>query len=229
MTCAGQGDSRAKGQPSVAMDERQRAIDGISRRNVLRGGLVGGVGLATVGAVSGVLTGTAKASTPNPQGDWGWCQYCATMWYTPNRSSSFCMGPEAPLSHHAVGSGSYNYYQVNNQSTDTPTGNPQSDWNWCGYCQGLFWGGATGNQGVCGGNNLSFHVSGGTNYDLWHGKNPTTGEQAYWRWCGNCYLLYYQGPSGTTAGSCPALDVGGPVHHVAGSGTVYDIGWSGTY
>ena len=121
------------------MDEGQRAIDGISRRNVLRGGLLAGAGLATVGAVSGVLTGTAKASTPNPQPDWGWCQYCATMWWTPGRSGSSCSSPEAPNGLHAVGSGSYNYYQVNNQSTDTPTGNPQSDWYWCTKCQGLFW------------------------------------------------------------------------------------------
>jgi hypothetical protein len=214
----------------VAMDEGQRAIDGISRRNVLRGGLLAGAGLATVGAVSGVLTGTAKASTPNPQPDWGWCQYCATMWWTPGRSGSSCSSPEAPNGLHAVGSGSYNYYQVNNQSTDTPTGNPQSDWYWCTKCQGLFWGGSTDDDpGVCWGNTLFGHVGGGTNYDLWHDKNPTTGVQLYWRWCENCYLLYYQGPSGTTAGSCPGRLRDGSAYHTAGSSTVYDMEWGGTY
>lgn len=205
---------------------------------MLRGGLLAGAGMATVGATSAILTRTAKASTPSPQYDWGWCQYCSTMWWTPGQSSSACEGPDAPLRSdgfrsHVVGSGSYNYGLYNGMPDLVNTSDPQPDWRWCDYCQGLFWGGSGGH---CAGmgfdaetNALAPHVAGSTDYDVWFN---TTG-QAYWRWCGLCSLLYWQGASGDTAGYCPSYvteqDPEGVGPHQAGSSTVYDIGWAGTY
>ncbi len=175
-------------------NDGQRAVDGISRRSVLRGGLLAGAGVATVGAMSAICTGTAKASTPSPQYDWGWCQYCSTMWWTPGQSNSACEGPYAPLrsdgfKSHVVGGGSYNYGLYNGIPNLVNTSNPQPDWRWCDACQGLFWGGFPGH---CAGkginpntNTLSPHTQGGTSYDIYLN---TTG-QAYWRFCGLCSLL----------------------------------------
>jgi hypothetical protein len=215
----------------VALDEGQRAVDGISRRSVLRGGLLAGAGVATVGAMSAVFTGTAKA-TASPQYDWGYCEYCATMWWTLGQSSSACADTSNARTQpyeHAVSSGSYNYGLYNGKSGLVNSSNPQPNWHWCSNCQGLFWGGDTG---VCasGGADHIPHVAGGTNYDLYWGSGQ--GGQAYWRWCGLCSLLYWQGASGSDGGYCPSYptlrdpDALGP--H-AGGATVYDIGWAGTY
>ncbi len=198
---------------------------------MLRGGLLAGAGVATAGAMSAILTGTAKASTPSPQYGWGYCKYCATMWWTPGESSSFCAAYNE--ANHGVGSGSYNYGLYNGISGLVNSSNPQPGWHWCKACQGLFWGGFSG---VCRATYLSFgpHVPGGTVYDLYFN---TTG-QPYWRWCKECSLLYWQGSSGSTAGYCPAgiafqgFGYSTPVPgspHIAGSATVYDIGWGGTY
>jgi hypothetical protein len=92
---------------------------------------------------------------------------------------------------------------------------------------GLFWG---GNGGVCQGNGtsgngvvqLGAHEAGGTNYDLLFngsGLSGSTNPQAYWRYCVQCSLLYWQGASGTEAGACPA----GVKHYDGGSSTNYNV------
>ena len=220
----------------MATDEGQQAIDGISRRRVLRGGLLAGAGVATAGAVSAVLTGTAKAASPQP--GWGWCHYCGTMWWTPGKPHSACVARGAPLGpngfqNHAVASGAYNYEIFNNVGGLNNQSNPQPGWRWCNYCQGLFWG---GNSGVCAGHGIDGgdpHVAGsGASYDLHFnisGLGSTTYPQAYWRWCNACSLLYWQGSSGDLAGWCPAFDPNLGNHHHKGSGTNYDIYHVGTY
>jgi hypothetical protein len=220
----------------MAADEGQQAIGGFSRRSVLRGGLLAGAGVATVGAMSAVLTGTAKAATPDPQPGWGYCRYCATMWWTAGESGSHCPGSDTPDGLHHVSSGSYDYRQYNGASSGS---SPQVNWRWCSACQGMFWG-----TGVCYGNTrpgdyYGPHTAGTTNYNLYFnggGLNSTTDPQAYWRWCGLCSLLYWQGSSGSTAGACAAnsTSTSGPGYppfgpHNAGSSTVYDMYWIGTY
>jgi hypothetical protein len=212
----------------MATDEGQQATGGFTRRTVLRGGLLAGAGVATAGAMSGILTGTAKAATtPKPQPGWSWCNYCATMWWFAGQNDSACASHYAPLGIHDTPGPSEVYNLYNNIGGLNNKSNPQPGWRWCHDCQGLFWG---GNGGVCRGNGYGSHVAGsGTSYDLYFnisGKNTTTNPQAYWRWCKLCSLLYSQGPSGDTAGACPAYD--GVVNdnpHVAGSSTNYCIYW----
>jgi hypothetical protein len=177
--------------------------------------------------MSAVFTGTAKA-TASPQYDWGYCEYCATMFWTPGQASSACADSNLTFPYrHAVSSGSYNYGLYNGMSSPT---NPQPNWRWCGSCQGLFWGGYTG---ICAAHTYERmpHVAGGTSYDLYWGSGQ--GGQAYWRWCGLCSLLYWAGASGNEGGFCPSYptekqpDAIGP--HAVGSATIYDIGWAGTY
>jgi hypothetical protein len=211
----------------MVADAGQRASGGISRRSALRAGLLAGAGVATAGAMSTVLTGTAQASTPEPQPDWGWCEYCATMWWTPNRGDSACAAPNQ--GHHSVRSGAYNYEMYNNLGGLNNNTNPQANWRWCTACQGMFWAPSGHNvcQAITPGNR---HIAGsGTNYDLYFDLMiKGTSPQPYWRWCGQCGLLYWQGSSGTYGGYCPGSElVPGP--HVAGSATSYCINWSGTY
>jgi hypothetical protein len=202
---------------------------------LLQGGLLAGAGVATAGAMSAVFTGTAKASTPNPQLGWGWCEYCATMWWTAGQASSACSSPSHDQ--HAVGSGSYDYEQFNDGgSRYNNTTNPQANWFWCGNCQGMFWGPSTNN--VCQSSNdgtLPPHAKGSeTNYYLYYDADTgsTSNPQPYWHWCGLCGLLYWQGPSGTQAGYCPGYllrNYPNYGRHEAGSSTSYCIDWSGKY
>lgn len=205
-------------------DEGLQSGGGFTRRGVLRGGLLAGAGVLAAGATSAALAGTAHASTPNPQPDWGFCRYCTTMWWTPGVNNSACAAPDAPAGLvnqiHGVSAGSYNYLLPNGLG-GTNKSNPQPNWRWCTKCMGLFWGGYDGGCEAQGA-----HQAGNTSYDVyWNGVlEITSSPQAYWRWCGQCSLLYWQGPSGTEAGYCPD---GTP--HVAGSSTNYSLSWSGTY
>jgi hypothetical protein len=215
----------------MATDEGQQAIDGISRRSVLRGGLLAGAGVATVGAMSGVLTGTAEAAeaaTPNPQRGWGYCVYCAVLWWVEGQSHSACPSRDATDGLHWVGAGYYNYELYNNQAGLNNQSNPQPNWRWCKDCQGLFWGQSSS---VCRGNSQGTHVFGsGTIYDLhWTPPGPPSGNdnpQQYWSWCGNCHLLFYSGEDVFIGGGvCPD---GGGTHSLV-SVTDYYVPWSGTW
>ena len=211
----------------MAKDEGRQAIGGIRRRSVLRGGLLAGAGAVTVGATSAVLTGTAQAGTLEPQPDWAYCIYCATMWWTPSGGGFHaCSSSNSPYQEHTVAHGDYVYEFYSGLSGTNSSSNPQANWNYCEACTGMFWGPSVNN--VC--FSQGAHISSGTSYDnYWNGYAGTTSDpQPYWRRCGKCALLYWQGPSGNSGGSCPANNNGnGP--HKAGSSTSYSCYWLGTY
>jgi hypothetical protein len=183
--------------------------------------------------MSALLTGTAKAVVLNEQDNWGWCEYCSVMWWTPGESNSSCPGYNSPDGLHHVSNGSYAYVQYSGSSNP---GSPwQPNWRWCKLCQGMFWAGFTG---VCNGNPEGGmngpHNVGTTDYDVEINQSGYTAKsdpQTYWRWCGNCSLLYWQGASGNQAGACPAEEnTGGAVgKHLAGSNSVYQVQWSAQY
>jgi hypothetical protein len=216
----------------MATDAGQQSIDGISRRSVLRGGLLAGAGVATMGATSAVLTGTATAAAPNPQIGWGWCVYCSVMWWVKGQTHSACPSEYATDGLHWVGAGNHNYELNTNRPGLNSQSNPQPGWRWCSNCQGLFWGQSgsvcQGNQLFDGG--LGPHAFGsGTSYDLdWTAPGPSSGKsnpQQYWSWCDDCHLLFYEGelPSGPV-GVCPEGS-----GHAPGSITVYSAWWSGSW
>jgi len=210
----------------MATDEEQRAFDGISRRSVLRGGLLAGAGVATVGAMSVVLTGTANAAAPNPQPGWGYCIYCRIMWWVKGQPNIGCPGNLG--GNHAVAAGYYNYELYNNISGLNNKSNPQPGWRWCKNCHGLFWGGKSGHCYAA--YNIGPHVAGsGTSYDTYWNLGGHSDPQPNWRWCQNCSLLYWQGASGTEAGYCPILDPNLNYQHLAGSSTNYNLYWNGTW
>lgn len=193
---------------------------------MLRGGLLAAAGVTTVGATSVVFTGTAQAATANPQTGWGYCHYCSVMFWVAGKANSVCPGNGT----HGEGSGSYNYALYNSYTGLNNNSQPQPNWRWCHLCQGLFWG---GDGGVCGGNNAAIgapgigpHAVGVTSYDLyWNlGGGSTSNPQPYWRWCQQCSLLFWAGPSGNDAGLCPiSYQIGSLLEHAAGSSTSYEM------
>jgi hypothetical protein len=218
----------------MATDEGQQAVDGVSRRSLLRGGLLAGAGLATLGAASGVLTGTAKAATTNPQPSWAFCRYCSVMWWEPG-SHAACTGSGSD-GHHGVANGSYEYAIMFNQAGATTKSDPQSGWTWCSLCEGLFWGKA---NSFCAGNlpGLSdvygpHTVGSTTNYALYSGYASADGLQSDWRWCTQCHLLFWSGGN-ANGGACPAYDNNGSGYDYnsehTGGGTNYDSLYAGTW
>jgi hypothetical protein len=204
---------------NVATNAKAHAVNGISRRSALRGGLLAGIAITTAGAASVVRTGTAKAAIANPQPGWVWCNACAGLWYTLVDGGA-CPGTGGV---HNIGPGSFKYLVYNDEGNTG--GNPQGGWNWCLHCAGLFT--TLHTPSYCYGNNYGSgpHVlNDSADYYLFYdiaGSDP----QPYWRWCDRCQLLYYQGSSGTYAGRCPT----GGDHTMGSDSYNYAIDWNGSY
>ena len=203
-------------------EQGQQASHQTSRRTLLRGALIAGAGIATFGGITAARPATANAATtPNPQPGWGQCIYCSTMFWVAEASLSHCASSSSLNGTHAVGSGTYNY-DINNGVSGNGQSNPQVGWHYCTACKGMCWGVS---NGYCMGT-LDDHQGGPTVYALNWGQpvsqKPPPVLQANWRYCGKCALLYWQGPTGNSAGACPS---GG--EHTAGSPTIYDVLWSG--
>ena len=70
----------------------------------------------------------------------------------------------------------------------------QYAWFWCHRCYCLFWGSASGFDGVCQGYPGAYtgpHAEGSRDYALYYGDDPITGYQSGWRWCHKCSQLHY--------------------------------------
>jgi hypothetical protein len=229
MVRAGQRPRQSEGTRSMATHGERRTIDGITRRSVLRGGLLAGAGVAAVGGASWALTGVAEAASP--QSGWSWCVNCSGMWFTYNNTGGVCPNGIAP--HNKVGSYIYEIY--NNQS-NIP--NTQGNWAWCELCQGLFYN-PNVNDSHCPahilptggtGNHVGIGEDGSYNYYLQRNVTIVADPQSYWRWCGKCQGLYHQGSSGSSKGVCPYYYPSFSTPHQEGGGSFnYAVPWSGTY
>jgi hypothetical protein len=220
----------------MAVHAERPAIYGLSRRSLLRAGLLAGAGLAAAGVASAALTGTAEAA--GSQATWAWCLACQGMWYAGfvyskpsqfngNGNLGYCPA-NGDGGHVLDNDSSFNY--LLGYDLGTTGSQPQGNWLWCGNCMGLYTTLHTPNYCPAGGS----HVNGGgpldiggTSYEyyLYHDQTVTTDPQAYWRWCGQCQGLYFQGNNtNQTNGVCPA---GGP--HKMGKGSYnYEISYSGS-
>jgi hypothetical protein len=218
----------------------RRTIPGLSRRSVLRAGLLAGAGLAAAGAASAALTGTARAA--GDQSTWAWCGYCQGMWYAgfvysqpsqlnSNRNLGVC--PENGTGGHLLtNDSSFNYllgYNLGNTGSQ-----PQGGWLWCGACMGLYT--SLHSASVCPAGGT--HLNGGgpldpngtsDDYYLYHDQPVTSNPQAYWRWCDLCQGLYFQGNnSNQTNGICPYYGVGGGRHQMGNGSYNYEIAYNGS-
>jgi hypothetical protein len=207
----------------MTLADGQQAARGISRRSVLRGGLLAGAGVATAGATSAVLSGTASAAST--QNAWAHCTRCAALFWSGNGNFGVCPNPYLPSQSHALLGGTYNYSLDYDVAGTDNTSRPQGNWRWCNQCYALFWG-PSANQ-VCIANRmvdgLGPHTPGtpSTSYAVPWGNtsaDTTTNPQGWWSWCGHCAELYWQGPSGLWAGACATGE-----KHLVGSATIYDV------
>jgi hypothetical protein len=202
-------------------DEESQRIHGLSRRNMMRAGILG-LGAAAAGVAAPLLTAGVAQALSN-QTSWAVCDYCAGLWYFNLKQlpASYCANPHAYKvsygEHYA--STSFNYELL--YPVDSGT-NPQQDWRWCNKCDVLFY---SVNQSfsICpaGGQHDS---TGSYHYGLnYYTSYPNDEPQGGWRWCTYCQGLFVTA-SGVTS-YCPALGYG----HIAGDGSYdYGITWSGT-
>jgi hypothetical protein len=210
---------------------------GLSRRTLLRTGLVGG-GIAAVGAATLLKATPALAGTY--QTNWGYCGLCNEIfWAGPNFvGQGRC--PAQPLDGHALGGTNYSAmmnFSNSGNPADPSSAGQQAGWHWCTKCDALVWGGASGywnNFGQCVGNPTSTgsgpHVVGSTNYAVPFGINSPTYQDG-WDYCSACGVLYWGDGWGRDGGNCwPRTQyywsLGGgpnPYPHTHGSSTHYQF------
>jgi hypothetical protein len=144
-----------------------------------------------------------------------------------NRRSLLRNGLAVGLGVSAIGAASASLAGVANAAA----ANPQPNWWWCRYCDGLFFSNSSGaSNGFCAsaiapdGKHSS---SGSSNYSVYNGVSASSTLQTGWAWCSACQLLFY-GP-GVAGSACPGrTDTAPPLPatvnpHIIGSGTKYDL------
>jgi hypothetical protein len=196
------------------------ATPGLSRRMLMRGGLLTGFGVAVAGVASPALTGVAQAATvtraPRPasravksavtpdlpsgqtQNGWAYCKNCAGLWYTGNHTTGYC--PYQGGGH--IDNPSFAYAMFYDVTGAGSPPNPQPGWSWCSRCQGLF-DGVRQADSWCPAPKGGHHTLGTWNYSLNYNQPVPQLAQPGWYWCFNCQGLFYGGPY-TTGGYCPA-------------------------
>jgi len=226
----------------MTIDEPQ-ASSNLTRRMLLRNGLMVGLGTAVVAAGSSSFPARAQAgalapassanpSTPAPeQIDWGWCNQCQGMFYTANSNWGYCpgtgnIGPHASVSNYKSYDYGFYYDAVTNSDW-------QGGWWWCKNCQGLF-NNEYGN-GACpfgtyyNGTNVIINPhnpAGSFPYVIYHGS-PVLYRQPNWYYCANCHGLYYTGSSTDKDGGVCPLSCGHnpPFLHVVNVSFNYAPSW----
>jgi hypothetical protein len=193
---------------------------GLTRRAMLRKGVLAGLGAGAIVAASASLAGSAWAEASPALADspdatapeqWGWayCHQCHGMWY-PANGGDVCPYPN-DLGRHSS-SPSYNYgFYYNAVGTDW-----QEDWYWCKNCSGMFWTGNGRTGGACPANATFSSHDGSSSYPYvaYYGTAGGTG-QAGWSWCRQCSGLWYSNGA-QYGGDCP-VDFGNAQHTSIGS------------
>jgi hypothetical protein len=222
------GGSNGTGRGHMT-DETTQTIRGISRRKLLGYGIAG-LGAAAVGVASPALTGTALAASQQVQ--WLWCSRCQGLWYGANETSGSCIATGAG---HVITTTDTYVLSYNTGSGS----NLQANWNWCGYCQGLFYGPHQSTSDCPYWFNTyadynvphNYEVDTTYNYGLQHdlsGLNGNTNPQGDWNWCNKCQGLFY-GPHQSTS-VCPKPNPNGSFGTHNGSGSYsYDLPFNGSF
>ncbi|MFJ9371411.1 hypothetical protein ACIRRA_44410 [Nocardia sp. NPDC101769] len=130
------------------------------------------------------------------QDQWHFCGKCFGMFYFGDQQAHRGLCP-AGGGHQAFG---FNFVL----SHDVPEGpGTQQEWRFCQNCFVMFYNGDQGgNKGLCpaGGGHQMF----GFNFVLSHDVPEGPGTQQEWRFCQNCFVMFYNGDQGGNKGLCPA-------------------------
>jgi hypothetical protein len=189
---------------------------GLSRRMILRNGLLVGAGVVAAGTMSVAHAGSAKAdttptqkaATTPTQGNWAWCSKCQGLyWVHTNSINNVCPYKDDFGKHGQAKSSEYWVYYDTSGNTYY-----QDGWAWCGACAGLFWANGAKTAGSCPDlDGYGQHVNSGTNYTLGHsGAAPGSGQYG-WSYCSQCNGIFYANGK-ARAGVCP-LDGSVYVHN----------------
>lgn len=180
-----------------------------SRRDVLR---IGSGALAAATPAALLATAGPALAQSGTQNEWRYCQKCHCLFYNGFPTSGVC---PAGGDHVAQGWNFFLDYDANERSKDQ-----QFRWFYCPQCFAITWiGDKSGKRGVCPGGPLGYHDWKGFHFGLTFTNEtkttPPSGKfQDKWRFCGECYSLFYDGYS--DKGRCTAF--GFPRGHRA-------IGW----
>jgi hypothetical protein len=186
----------------------------LSRRSVFRSVRAAGIVAAAGGVASVVLPGVAAAS--GVQDNWRWCRNCNGLFFGGHTTFGVCPAydPGYVVQHNPTQSGNYTLFFY--AAGDGPL--YQHLWKWCEKCEGLWFSGNAGTNGVC--PNIGPHSSNGSgDYELYFGPalSPVAypGWQDNWRWCDQCQGLWF---AGNPTSACPALRSTHGPHSTYGSG-----------
>jgi hypothetical protein len=171
---------------------------GLTRRRILSGGLLAGIGAATVGLGLLLTPSTAHAAEFMLQGGWRWCPKCQGLFYFGSRFTPHF--GRCPAGGQHTNTNSFSYYLLCNPDPSAGgfTGT-QPGWRWCQKCQGLAYI-MNGVVGRCPSSGSHDHT-GSFGYHLWIEATPSVPDQDQWRWCDRCQGFFY-GPSAPIS-RCP--------------------------
>jgi hypothetical protein len=192
-------------------DVTPQATGGLSRRTLLRSGLLVG-GATAAGIATPALTGVAQAYSYSTQTWWTYCDNCLGLFYGPNQASSYCpSAPGSPVPHVGYSTPPLSWDYLLFYDWSQPPASVQTGWNYCNQCQGLFYGPNQGNSycpaGHFNGNYLQHQnyyearYLDTYDYGLYYNSAPP-GYQGNWNWCRNCQGLWYT--TGPDNNNCPA-------------------------
>jgi hypothetical protein len=206
----------------------EKATCGLSRRALIRNGLLVGLGATAVVAALPELTGTALASNIDAditvileqtqynyscQVDWWYCIKCYGMYHSDNDTA----GGVCPAGGEHQNNTNYTLYCIPHDGDAQGQTSPyvcgvQPGWRWCSKCQGLFWGSAQ-TESVCPAGGQHIITSGTYVYDLSYGQpifeyyfdyvETELIAQSDWLYCVKCRGLFF-GHGSTADGVCPA-------------------------
>jgi hypothetical protein len=214
---------------------------GLGRRALLRNGLIAGLGAAAATVAVPALAGVAEAAAVTDhavppggiyavsfqaQQNWWWCVMCAALFASDSSGSPKGTCPAGYSQHLSsiTGSSSWEYEVPYNNAAHT---NLQPNWNWCSWCQTLWYAGPNNNGADrCAANTINnksgSHNPGTWNYDMLYGGWVAGGPflQGSWAWCSKCGELFYNGATNTQF--CPYYYEGDGSHTV-GSNWKYQL------
>jgi hypothetical protein len=202
----------------------ERRSGGLSRRGLLRSGLIVGLGAAGLTAASAGVAhaddeqiGSAVTSNGTTVGftnqlDWYYCKLCRNLYYGPH--NGLCV--DGYSTHQPYSETNYGVPASAPLNTVSGAGSlVQSPWAYCSQCACLFWGpeestSYCATDGI-GGPRTHNDSSSGAYYMMngtWSGGSENV--QPGWRYCGNCKVLYWGGAWQSSLCQYQFASIGGP-------------------
>jgi hypothetical protein len=212
------------------VSDHAQQIPAFTRRTVLRGSLLAGIGAAAVVGASAQLARTAQAATLSQQPNWVWCNVCMGLFYCGSNQAGRGWCPyNADGAPHADETGyASNRYVLYYDGSITGY---QGNWFWCSNCASLFHGAGSNpkSYGVCPVGDGNNPHDGSTSFNSYLVANEEINGQPGWLWCRKCSGLFYAGTDVYYAGMCPINggDVNGSfVAHDGSTSDPYWVDWT---